>query len=267
MTFVLMKLALSSAQRALLVLAGAMAVLFSSVSQAQGVPRIAAASDLQFALETVVTRYTRETGRQVRVTYGSSGTLATQIMQGAPFDVFMSADESLVFRLADQGLTQGRGVVYGLGRLVLFAPNGSGLALDAGLAGLADALKAGRIARFAIANPEHAPYGRAARETLITAGLWPDIQARLVLGENVSQAAQFAASGNAQGGLFALSLVMSPALAAAGRHVLIPESAHAPLRQRMALLRGAGPEAAAFYTYLQQADARALMSRYGFAQP
>jgi molybdate transport system substrate-binding protein len=123
------------------------------------------------------------------------------------------------------------------------------------------------VRRFAIANPEHAPYGRAAQEVLETAGLWSAIQKRLVLGENVSQAAQFATTGGADGGIFAYSLALSPAVGRLGRFVLIPEWMHRPLRQRMVLLKTAGPTAEAFYAFVRGADARRIFDRYGFVLP
>ena len=204
-------------------------------------------------------------GRDVRIAYGSSGNLSTQIEQGAPFELFLSADEELPLKLAASGRAQGKGVLYAAGRIVLFAPRGSPVRVDAGLPGLRQSL--GNIRRFAIANPEHAPYGRAAEQALRAAGLWDAIRPRLVMGENVSQAAQFAASGSAQGGIFAWSLALEPALAKAGTHVLLPEKLHEPLRQRMILLKGAGETARAFYSHLQMPESRAVFKRRGFPLP
>jgi molybdate transport system substrate-binding protein len=190
-----------------------------------------------------------------------------QILQDAPFELFLSADEAFVFQLADQGRTIDRGALYATGQIVLFAPKSSRWQPDAQLGDLRAALADGRITRFAIANPEHAPYGRAAREALQASGLWDTLQGRLVLGENVSQAAQFAVSGSTQGGIFAYSLALAPAFAQAGRYVLMPESLHQPLRQRMVLTRKASPEARAFHDHLQQPPARAIFKRHGFVLP
>lgn len=234
---------------------------------AEDAPHIAAASDLQFALDEVAARFARETGRSVKLAYGSSGNFFRQIVEGAPFEMFLSADEDFVFRLAAQGFAADRGVPYAEGRLVLFAPQGSPLELDGEWADLARALADGRIRRFAIANPEHAPYGRAAREALIARGLWEAVRPRLVLGENVSQAARFAVSGSAQGGLFAYSLALAPALAGRGRHLLVPAAWHRPLRQRMVLTRGAGETARRFFAFVQGEPARAILARYGFTLP
>lgn len=230
-------------------------------------PVIAAASDLKFALDEIVAEFRKSTGQSVRVSYGSSGNFFRQIAQDAPFELFLSADEAFVFRLADQGLTVDRGAPYATGRIVLFAPTGSPVRPDAGFADLRQALADGRLVKLAIANPEHAPYGRAAMEALKSAGLWSAIEPKLVLGENVSQAAQFAVSGSTQAGIFALSLALAPNFRDAGSYVAIPEALHRPLRQRMVLTRKAGGTARAFYAFSQGPVARAIFKRYGFLLP
>jgi molybdate transport system substrate-binding protein len=146
-------------------------------------------------------------------------------------------------------------------------PHGSPLTADATLGDLRAALADGRLKRFAIANPEHAPNGRAAREALQAAGLWDRIQRALVLGENASQATQFAASGNAQGGIVSSALTKAPQVAQLGTAALLPASMHEPLRQRMVLLKSASPAAAEFYAWLQTQPAREVFVRYGFAMP
>lgn len=138
---------------------------------------------------------------------------------------------------------------------------------DPELKDLAAALANGRLQKLAIANPEHAPYGRAAREALQHAGLWDKIQGKLVFGENVAQATQFATSGAAQGGIIPLSLSRSPAMASLGSFALLPDSWHKPLRQRTVLLQKAGETARAFYAYMRQPAARAVLARYGFVLP
>ncbi len=230
-------------------------------------PVIAAASDLKFALEDIAKAYQAETGKTVKLTMGSSGTFATQIRNGAPFQMYLSADEDFVFKLHDDGFTRDRGVLYAIGRIVLMAPTNSDLKVDGELKGLGEALRAGKITRFAIANPEHAPYGKRAEEALRHANLWESIQPKLVLGENISQAAQFATSGSAQGGIIALSLAKAPQMAELGRYALIPEKWHEPLRQRMVLLKNADAATEAFFRYMQQPVAREVMRRYGFALP
>lgn len=230
-------------------------------------PAIAAASDLQFALEDIAARFRADTQKEVRLSFGSSGNYFRQIGQGAPFQLFLSADEDFVFRLYQAGKTEDRGVLYASGRIVLFAPSGSVLHVDERMAGLKAELAGNRISRFAIANPEHAPYGRAAEQALRKMGLWDALQGKLVLGENVSQAAQFSTSGSTQGGIFAYSLALSPGVSKLGNYVLLPEDLHQPLRQRMVLVRGAGETARGFYAYLQLPVARKIFEQYGFVLP
>jgi molybdate transport system substrate-binding protein len=235
--------------------------------RAQTLPTVAAASDLKFALEEVAAQFEKQTGQKLRLVFGSSGNFKTQILQGAPFDLFMSADEGFVFALADAGKTEDRGRAYVVGRIGIIVPPGSPLKPDGQLKDLAAALGDGRLRRFAIANPDHAPYGARAREALQHAGLWDAIQPRLVLGENISQTAQFATSGSTQGGIIALSLALAPAVARTGSFQLIPQAWHQPLQQRMVLLKGAPPAAKAFYEYLSTPAAQEVMVRYGFAMP
>ncbi|MCA1586692.1 MAG: molybdate ABC transporter substrate-binding protein [Acidobacteria bacterium] len=244
-----------------------LSVLVAGGERAPASPSVAAASDLSFALKEIADRFAQQTGERVELVFGSSGTLTRQLQDGAPFELFLSADESFVKQLATAGLTRDEGVLYAVGRIVLFAPTGSPLVAADGLDGVARLVATGRLTRFAIANPAHAPYGRAAEDALRRRGLWEKLQPALVLGDNVSQAAQFATSGNAVGGIIAYSLALSPALANRGTFMLIPETNHAPLRQRMVLLKRAGPVAERFYRYLQQAEARTTLQRFGFALP
>ena len=192
---------------------GALDAFGTTVAGGPEAPLIAAASDLQFALDEIAEQFTADTG----LTFGSSDTFARQIEQGAPFELYFSADEDFVFRLADGGYTRDRGVLYAVKRIVLFTPHASPLNTDEGLASVEAALEAGAIRRFAIANPEHAPYGRAAEQALRHFGLWERLQPHIVLGENVSQAAQFAVTGNSQGGIIAYSLALAPSVRELGR--------------------------------------------------
>lgn len=230
-------------------------------------PMVAAASDLKFALDEIAADFTRVSGQSVTLTYGSSGTFATQIRHGAPFELFLSADESYVQQLHTEGRTRDGGALYAIGRIVLIAAPGSALPVDPTFEGLGAFLAEGRLRRFAIANPAHAPYGRRAEEALRHAGLWDAIKPHLVLGENVSQAAQYATSGSADGGIVALSLALAPQMDRRIRYAVIPQDWHAPLRQRMVLLRRASDQAAHFYRFLQEAAARAVMVRHGFTLP
>ena len=238
--------------------------LWTSVSIADEAPVIAAASDLSYVLIRVSEQFTKETGRKLRVSFGSSGNLKRLIEQGAPFEIFMSADENYVFQLAEQGHTVDQGQVYALGRLVLFAPQGSALTQSLNFAALPSLLAEGKVRKFAIANPRHAPYGKAARETLINSHLWETIESSLVFGESASQATLFAVSGATQGAIIPYSLALNPSIAEQGSSRLIDENLHSPLRQRMVLLKKAGDTARQFYNYLQTDAVREIMRKFGF---
>ncbi len=235
--------------------------------RAQEAPVVAAAADLRFALAEVAEAFARDSQREVRLTFGSSGDFSRQIRQGAPFQMFLSADEQFVLDLAATGFTVDDGLLYAVGHLAIMVPTGSPLKADGTLADLKAALDDGRLKKFAIANPEHAPYGRRAEEALRQAGVWEAIADRLVFGENAAQAAQFAIGGDTQGGIVAYSLALSPSVSKRGSYALIPAAWHRPLRQRMALVKGAGETARLFYRFMQTPSARVIMGRYGFALP
>jgi molybdate transport system substrate-binding protein len=234
---------------------------------ADRVPVVAAAASVRFALEDVADAFHGHSGHRVRLTFGSSGNLARQIREGAPYDVFLAADPRYVEALARDGRIRDSGKDYLLGRLALIVPHGSPLATDGSLADLRIALNDGRLERFAIANPEHAPYGQRAQQALRHAGLWDAIQDRLVLGENVGQAAQFAVSGNAQGGLIGFALARAPALAARASAAPIPRTWYAPLRHRAVLLNQADAIAQQFFEFLSAPAARVVFRRHGFDVP
>ncbi len=230
-------------------------------------PVIAAAADLRFALEAIAQDFKQETGLSVRLTFGSSGNLARQIEQGAPYQVFLSADEDFISRLQRAGRTEDGGVRYGIGRIGWFIPKGSPVAPAGGPAAISSALKEGHLRAFALANPDHAPYGMRGREALRHAGLWEPLKPHLVLGENIAQAAQFTLTGEAQAGIIAYSLALAPTFRDRGHFELIPETWHQPLAQRMVLIRGAGPDARRFFAFLQESQARATLRRFGFVLP
>ncbi|MFP3341617.1 molybdate ABC transporter substrate-binding protein [Halomonas sp. SIMBA_159] len=252
--------------RALLLLCG---WLLSAPVMA-GAPIVAAASSLQFALEEAAAQFTQQTGHALRLNFGSSGNFRRQIAQGAPFELFLSADEGFVQALYDEGSVDNAGVIYARGRLAWVQSAGrySLPSEQAPLAGVQEAITAweeGQRLRVAIASPEHAPYGMAAQDVLQKAGLWEASEPLRVQGENVSQAMQFALSDEARGGLVAYSLAVAPALAERSEAVLMPETWHTPLRQRMVLTPQAREVAHAFYEWLQQADAKAIFETYGFS--
>lgn len=230
-------------------------------------PLIAAAANVQPVLEAIIAAYQEKTGQRLRLSYASTGNLVRQIRQGAPFEMFLSADTESVIALEADGLTDGPHVDYAIGRLALVVPKGGAFVAGADFADFRAAVSAGRVTRFAIANPAHAPYGARAAEALRHAGLWADIEPRLVLGENVAQATQFVASGNADGGIVALSLAMTPAVASRLDYVAVPAERHEPLVQGMALLPGASDDARAFFAFLQGREARAILAAQGFDIP
>lgn len=237
----------------------------SSFAEADEI-RVAAASDLNFAFQEIATGFEKQSGHSLRVSYGSSGNFFAQIQSGAPFDVFFSADAEYPRKLEAENLAQkGSLYVYAIGRIVIWAPRGS-LELDKeGMRALLDPA----IRKIAIANPRHAPYGRAAVAALKHSGIYEQVESRLVFGENVAQAAQFVESGNAQAGIIALSLASAPQMKDRGEGWLVPEEAHPRLEQAAVITRGArSPQAArALLDYLRSAEGQTILKRYGFQLP
>jgi len=227
---------------------------------------VAAAADLSSVFPQVVAQFEKETGRKVKINFGSSGQFLLQIENGAPFDVFFSADVQYPQRLEAEGLTQpGTIYKYAVGKLVLYVPNNSSLNLSQGLR----ALQSPQAKRIAIANPQHAPYGRAAVESLKKEGLYDSLQSKFVMGENISQTAQFVQSGNADAGILALSLVLSPQMKNAGHYVEIPASDYAPLEQAAVILKSSKDKttAALFLDFIRKPEIVSLLSQYGFTLP
>ena len=225
---------------------------------------IAAAADLKFVLDEVVVSFERaHPAAHIEAIYGSSGKFSTQIRQGAPYDIFFSADIAYARALKAEGFAASEVQAYGIGRIVLWSPS-----LDAGKLTLAD-LANTNIHKIAIANPKHAPYGRRAEEALKAAGVWDKVEPKLVYGENVAQAAQFVQTGNAQVGIIALSLALSPKLAKRGSYVLISDKLHEPLEQGFIITKRAAdnPLAHEFARFISSGEARAIITRYGFALP
>jgi molybdate transport system substrate-binding protein len=239
----------------------------SPVPAAETGPLVAAATSLRDALPELAEAFAAADGTRVRLSFGASGNLRRQISQGAPFEIFLSADESMVLDLAGEGRTRDEGAVYAEGRLAILVPKGSRLNPDGSLEDLEKALADGRLRRLAVANPEHAPYGRAAREALQGLGLWDRLEDRLVIGENVSQAAQFAATGAADAGIVAYALALSSRLERCCDQAPLAPELHRPLRQRGALIKGAGYRAERFWTFLRGPQGRAILERHGFGVP
>ncbi len=241
--------------------------LVSTPAMSDDVPAIAAASSIKFALDEIAVRFTQDTGLMVNISYGSSGNFVAQIRHGAPFQLFLSADEKYIHQLRQYDASLGEGILYAVGRLAIAAPKYSLLELDPKLTGLKFLLKTGKLQRFAIANPDHAPYCERAQEVLQQLGLWDKIKPKLIYGENVSQAALFTVSGSTQGGIIALYLAVSPQFQAMGHYKIIPAALHTPLTQRMILTGKAGETAKVFYHYLQSDRARQIFSDFGFGLP
>lgn len=258
---------------ALLLLAGVLAGCGSSGAAGSGGPaehrevRVAAASDLKFALEDLQALLdTRHPGVTVRATYGSSGTFLQQITEGAPFDLFLSADLQFPQQLAAAGLAEPADVFeYAVGRLVVWTPEGSPIDPSPGLRVLTDP----RVEKVSIANPAHAPYGQAAVAAMRSTGVYEQVQPTLVVGENVAQAVDFVLSGGADVGVVAMSLVLSDPLREQGRWVEVPLSEFPPLRQGGVVLRGAADvEAArAVRETMLSEPGQELLRTYGFFLP
>jgi molybdate transport system substrate-binding protein len=225
--------------------------------------RIAAASDLQFAMPELTQRFEKQSGIRVVVSYGSSGNFFSQIQNGAPFDLFFSADTDYPRKLDAAGLCEsGTLYEYAAGKLVLWAPKDSPLDLaKQGWKALLDP----RAQKIAIANPAHAPYGRAAVAALKSAGIYDQIQSKLVYGENISQTAQFVQSGNTQAGILALSLAFSPAMRD-GQIFEIPSNLYPPLVQGAVVLKSSTAKggAVAFLDFVRSAAGREVLEKYGF---
>ena len=224
---------------------------------------IAAAADLKYVLDSLVTIFNRQhPASRATVVYGSSGKFYEQLSHDAPFDLFFSADSEYPRRLQQAGRTAGAPMPYALGRLVLWSKK-----LDPSAKGL-NTLLAPTVKRIAIANPAHAPYGRKAEEVLRTYRLYDQVKPKLIFGENIGQTAQYAATGAADVGLLAYSLALSPELRRTGRFYLIPATAHTPLQQSFVVLKRASGNAtaAAFAAFMASPAARQALKKYGFSQ-
>ncbi len=246
-----------------------LALLFlftGSVGIAQEIT-VAAAADMSAALPQLVDAYTKKTGQTVKLSFGASGNLTNQIRNGAPFDVFFSADEEYPQQLIAEGLASKDTLYrYAIGRLVLWVPGDSRLDLPKlGIKALLDP----SVKKISIANPATAPYGRAAEAALRHYGIYDQVSGRLVLGENVSQAAQFVESGNAQAGLIALSHALAPAMKDKGRYWTVPLDAYPTLNQAAVVLSRSKQQDASrkFLEFLRTPEATSLLTSYGFSLP
>lgn len=225
---------------------------------------VAAAADLKFAMDEIVAVYKKANpSDEVDVVYGSSGKFHTQIQQGAPYDLFFSADIGFPRELAAAGLAASEVKPYAFGRIVLWSAGMDATKMT--LSSLTDP----KITRIAIANPKHAPYGKRAEEALKAAGVWDKVESKLVYGENIAQTAQYVQTGNAQVGIIALSLAVNSELARKGGYWMIPDNLHQPLEQGYIVTKRAesNPLAKRFAGYIASKSSRAVMTKYGFVLP
>ena len=229
---------------------------------AQGL-RVAAASDLRSVMPVIAAEFQKTTGHAVTPTFGSSGNFFSQIQNGAPFDLFFSADIDYPRRLEADGLVErGSVVTYAIGRLVLWTRTGRGVDVQRGLQALLDPA----VRHIAIANPDTAPYGRAAVAALRHEQIYDGVRAKLVMGDNVAQAAQFVDSGNAEAGLISHSLSLDPALKQHGTYFEVPQDFHPVIEQAAAVVQASGDKTAAhlFLDFFQRPEIVKLMESYGF---
>lgn len=241
----------------------ACSLLFAAPAHAEKIT-IAAAADLKFAMDEIAATFRKiSPADEVDVIYGSSGKFYTQIQQGAPYDLFFSADIAFPREMANAGLAASEVKPYAVGRIVLWSAT-----MDASKMTL-DSLTDPKITRIAIANPNHAPYGKRSEEALRASGLWEKVEPKLVYGENIAQTAQFVQTGNAQVGIIALALAVNPELAGKGGYWLIPDKLHEPLEQGYVVTKRAEGNALArrFADYMASPPARAVMAKYGFVLP
>jgi molybdate transport system substrate-binding protein len=227
---------------------------------------VAAASDLQFAMQDIATRFEKETGKTVKVVYGSSGNFFQQIQNGAPFDVFFSANLEYAKKLEAAGLTESGSLYqYATGKIVMWVPTESQVDLNRGLAALLDPA----VRKIAIANPQHAPYGQAAVAAMKKQNVYDRVADKLVLGENISQTASFAMSGSADVGIVAFSLALSPNMKGKGRYVEVPAADYPPIEQGCVVLKSSPKKdaARAFLEFVKTPAAAEVLRGYGFGVP
>ena len=245
---------------------GAVSGLDKAFAGEGGEIAIAAASDLNFAIKEIVAEYEKATGNHIKLSLGSSGNFYAQIQNGAPFDLYFSADIGYPKKLEEAGLTvPGSLYRYAVGRIVLWTGNKSQINVSRGI----DVLRMPTIKKIAIANPKHAPYGRAAVAAMEYFKVYDRVKDRLVLGENISQAAQFIESGACDIGIIALSLALAPTMKAKGTYWEIPAEAHPPLEQGAVILKSSTQQESSkqFLEFMKSSEGQEIMTRYGFTLP
>jgi molybdate transport system substrate-binding protein len=227
---------------------------------------VAAAADLQSAMQDVAAGFQKETGKEVKLIYGSSGNFFQQIQNGAPFDMFFSANLDYPKKLESAGLiVSGSYYPYATGKIAVWVPNDSKINIDSGLKSLFDPA----VKKIAVANPQHAPYGQAAVAAMQSEGVYEKVKDKLVLGENISQTASFVVSGAADVGVVALSLALSPNMKEKGRYAEIPATEYPPIAQACVILNSSRDKETAkqFLAYIKTAAVADTLKRYGFDVP
>lgn len=230
-------------------------------------PLVAIAANMTHAMTEVIDEFQSETGNKVRVSYGSSGNFTRQLLQGAPYGLFITADKKYAEILNEKADIIETDIAYTLGRIGLFIPDDSKLADSDKLETIIEALKLDQAHRTVIANPEHAPYGLAAKQALQYAGIWLNNNKRLLLAENAAQAAQFSVSGGVDVGIIPYSLALVPAISKQGKFFLIPESWHQPLEQHLILMKNSGEAIKLFHDYLLSDRTKKILINYGYTIP
>jgi len=228
--------------------------------------KVAAAADLQFALQDIAARFEKESGKTVKLSFGSSGNFFAQLQNGAPFDIFFSANLDYPRKLDTAGLVEpGSYFEYATGKIVVWVPADSKLDINTGARSLLNPA----VKKIAIANPQHAPYGQAAVAALKKEGVYDKISEKLVLGENVSQTASFVASGAADVGIVALSLALGPNMKDKGRFKEVPADAYPPIEQACVILKSSQAKGASqeFLQFVRRSETQEILRAYGFGVP
>jgi molybdate transport system substrate-binding protein len=237
---------------------------FCSAAHAQ-VSTIAVAANMKDAFLAIEKEFKADNKADFRVVYGSSGNITAQILNGAPFSLFISADESYPLELVKRKMTVDEGKVYAIGKIALLSKKSSGITLGSSKGDLMKALK--QANKIAIAKPELAPYGKAAVDYLKAEGLWDLARDKLVYGDNISVATMYVASGAADIGFTALSLALSPGIAKETQHLVLNPAQYEPIQQRMVLMKNAPRDAVALYQFMQSPKAQAILRSFGYAIP
>lgn len=238
-----------------------LAILLAAITVSAQKVNVAAAANLRYVLEEIKTAYLKQNPKaKVNLTFGASGTLVQQIQNGASFDFFMAADNEFPLKLKEKGLTTGPMSTYAFGKLAIYSTT-----LDVSKQGL-DILKSSAIKKIAIANPETAPYGERAVQLLKSQKLYESLKSKIVLGENISQTAQFAFTGNAEIGFVALSLALAPDMAGKGDYYIVPQSMYQPIEQACILIKTQvlNTEAAKFKKFVLSPNSKAIWEKWGY---